>query len=93
MAKATIEALQAADILITTKEDTKRVFGIERESYEEVVKTLAERFSLEAVAITLRETPSVRKNRGILPDFPPDILDGRLASGPTKTKTPIANPN
>ncbi len=93
MAKATIEALQAADILITTEEDTKRVFGIGRESYEEVAKTLAKRFSLEAVAITLRETPSVRKNRGILPDFPPDILAERLASGPTKTKTPIANPN
>ena len=55
--------VEQADILITTEEDTKRVFGIERESYEEVAKTLAERFSLEAVAITLRETPSVWKNR------------------------------
>lgn len=55
--------VEQADILITTEEDTKRVFGIERESYEEVAKSLAERFPLEAVAITLRETMSVWKNR------------------------------
>jgi 2-dehydro-3-deoxygluconokinase len=57
------ELVEQADILITTEEDTKRVFEIERESYEEVAKALAERFSLEAVAITLRKTPSVWKNR------------------------------
>ncbi len=57
------ELVEQADILITTEEDTKRVFGIERESYEEVAKSLAERFSLEAVAITLRETMSVWRNR------------------------------
>ncbi len=50
------------DILITTEEDTKRVFGIERDTYEEVARTLARQFSLEAVAITLRQTPSVWKN-------------------------------
>ncbi len=55
--------VKQADILITTEEDTKRVFGIEKSSYEEVAEALAERFSLEAVAITLRETMSVWKNR------------------------------
>jgi len=51
------------DILITTEEDTKRVFGIEEDTYEEVARTLAKRSSLEAVAITLRETPSVWRNK------------------------------
>lgn len=51
------------DILITTEEDTLRVFGIKDKSYEEVARKLARRFSLEQVAITLRETPSVWNNR------------------------------
>lgn len=55
--------VESADILITTEEDTERVFGIKKDSYEEVAKTLAEQFHLEAVAITLRETPSVWRNR------------------------------
>lgn len=54
--------VESADILITTEEDTERVFGIKKDSYEEVAKTLAEQFHLEAVAITLRETPSVWQN-------------------------------
>lgn len=56
------ELVDAADILITTEEDTERVFGIKKDNYEEVAKALAEQFHLEAVAITLRETPSVRQN-------------------------------
>jgi len=56
------ELTEAADILITTEEDTKRVFGIEGADYEEVARSLAARFRLEAVAITLRETPSVWRN-------------------------------
>jgi len=56
------ELVDAADILITTKEDTERVFGIKKDNYEEVAKALAEQFHLEAVAITLRETPSVQQN-------------------------------
>ena len=54
--------VESADILLTTEEDTERVFGIKEESYEEVARTLAERFGLEAVAITIRETPSVWRN-------------------------------
>lgn len=55
--------VEQADILITTEEDTKRVFGITATSYEQVAQTLANRFQLEAVAITLRETPSVWRNK------------------------------
>ena len=55
--------VEQADILITTEEDTKRVFGITATSYEEVAQTLAKRFQLEAVAITLRETLSVWRNK------------------------------
>jgi len=56
------ELVDAADILITTEEDTERVFGIKKDNYEEVAKALAEQFHLGAVAITLRETPSVWRN-------------------------------
>ena len=54
--------VEAADILLTTEEDSERVFGIVAESYEEVARKLAERFELEAVAVTIRETPSVWRN-------------------------------
>jgi len=70
--------VEQADILITTEEDTKRVFGIERKSYKEVAKSLAERFSLEAVAITLRETPSVWKNNWTAIVY----ADGEIHRGP-----------
>lgn len=50
------------DVLITTEEDTERVFGITGRDYDEVARTLAERFALDAVVITLRETPSVWRN-------------------------------
>lgn len=56
------ELMNYTDILITTEEDTERVFGITGSSYEEVAGELATRFHLEAVAITLRETPSVWRN-------------------------------
>ncbi len=70
--------VKQADILITTEEDTKRVFGIEKNSYEEVAEALAERFSLEAVAITLRETMSVWKNRWSAIVY----ADGEVHQGP-----------
>ena len=57
------ELVSQSDILITTEEDTERVFGIRGESYEDVARELARSFDLEVVAITLRETPSVWKNR------------------------------
>jgi len=69
---------EQADILITTEEDTERVFGIKADSYEQVAELLAERFELSAVAITLRETPSVWRNTwsAIV------LADGELYRGP-----------
>ncbi len=54
--------MEFTDILVTSEEDTERVFGISGESYEEVAETLAERFDFEAVAITLRDNISMRRN-------------------------------
>ena len=51
--------MQYTNYLITTEEDTKRVFGIEGSSYEAVAAQLAKKFNLDAVAITLRENPRV----------------------------------
>ena len=70
--------MEYTDILITTEEDTKRVFGIEEETYEDVARTLAKQFSLEAVAITLRETPSVWKNNWTAIVY----ADGEIHRGP-----------
>ncbi|MDD5646240.1 MAG: sugar kinase, partial [Candidatus Bipolaricaulis sp.] len=59
---AMTEIMDRTDVLITTEEDTERVFGITGKDYEEVARALAKRFDLEAVAITLRATPSVWRN-------------------------------
>jgi 2-dehydro-3-deoxygluconokinase len=56
------EFMQYCDVLITTEEDTERVFGITGKNYEEVADKTAKRFSLPMVAITLRENPLVWKN-------------------------------
>jgi 2-dehydro-3-deoxygluconokinase len=61
--KFTEPVSQYIDILITTEEDTKVVYGIEGESYEEVAKKLTDKFGFEIVVITLRETPSVLRNK------------------------------
>jgi 2-dehydro-3-deoxygluconokinase len=57
------DIVRSADVLITTEEDTQRVFGIERDSYEDVARTLVETYGLKVVAITLRENLSVWRNR------------------------------
>ncbi len=54
--------MQYCDLLITTEEDTERVFGITGKDYEEVAAKTAAQFSLPMVAITLRENPLVWKN-------------------------------
>ena len=64
--------MEYVDILITTEEDTKVVFGIEAEgagdanfenvdatSYGKVAEKLAHKFDFDAVCITLRENSSV----------------------------------
>ena len=65
--------LEHVDVLMTTEEDTRVVFGIggdksdsydrvDAESYAQVARTLEERFDLRAVAVTLRENPRVLLN-------------------------------
>jgi 2-dehydro-3-deoxygluconokinase len=56
------EFMQWCDVLITTEEDTERVFQIKGLSYEDGARRLLERFPLQIVAITLRENPLVWKN-------------------------------
>ncbi len=63
-AQATMsQILRKASILFTTEEDTQRVFGIEGDDFEAIARQLIDEFDLEVVAITLRENPSVWKNR------------------------------
>jgi 2-dehydro-3-deoxygluconokinase len=56
------EFMQLCDVLITTEEDTERVFGISGAGFEAVAEKLARQFPLRTVAITLRENPLVWKN-------------------------------
>jgi 2-dehydro-3-deoxygluconokinase len=56
------ELMQHCDVLITTEEDTERVFGIRGKDHEDGAAQLARRFPLRAVAVTLRENPLVWKN-------------------------------
>lgn len=56
------ECMQFCDVLVTTEEDTERVFGITGTGYEDVAARLVKRFPLQIVAITLRENPLVWKN-------------------------------
>lgn len=56
------DLMQYTDVLITTEEDTLRVFKIQGETYREVAKELQEKFGFAAVAITLRANPLVWKN-------------------------------
>jgi 2-dehydro-3-deoxygluconokinase len=50
------------DILITTEEDTARVFQIEGKDWTEVARKLADTFGFKVVAITLRENITVWRN-------------------------------
>ena len=65
--------MEHVDVLMTTEEDTRVVFGIGAEanggydqvdakSYELVARTLEKQFDLSAVAITVRENPRVLLN-------------------------------
>ncbi|HKN57524.1 MAG TPA: sugar kinase [Gemmatimonadaceae bacterium] len=79
--------MEYVDLLISTEEDTRVVFGIgEKDSYEhlstepydEVARSLEKKFELKAVAITLRENPLVLLNSwsAIL------VADGELHRAP-----------
>ncbi|HMF14843.1 MAG TPA: sugar kinase, partial [Gemmataceae bacterium] len=50
------------DVLITTEEDTARVFDIRGKDFEDVAARLARRFPVQVVAITLRDNPLVWRN-------------------------------
>jgi len=65
--------MQHVDVLITTEEDTRVVFGIgaeakdsyehvDAESFAHVARSLEKQFKLGAVAVTLRENPRVLLN-------------------------------
>jgi 2-dehydro-3-deoxygluconokinase len=65
--------MEYVDVLITTEEDTRVVFGVgaetknnfervDADSYAEVARALQKRFELGAVAVTLRENPRVLLN-------------------------------
>lgn len=62
-ARATQEPLMPLiDVLITTEEDTKRVFGIEGVDYCDVAQKLSDRFGIPTVTITIRGDLSVLRN-------------------------------
>jgi 2-dehydro-3-deoxygluconokinase len=50
------------DVLITTEEDTKTVFGIAGADYREVARRLADTYGFKVVTITLRGDTSVLRN-------------------------------
>jgi 2-dehydro-3-deoxygluconokinase len=60
--KVMAELMQVTDVLVTTEEDTERVFGIKGKDHEESAALTARRFGLKAVAVTVRENPLVWKN-------------------------------
>jgi len=62
-AKAGLSPLMKnVDILITTEEDTARVFQIKGKDWKEVARKLVEAFGFKMVAITLRENITVWRN-------------------------------
>jgi 2-dehydro-3-deoxygluconokinase len=62
-AKAGLSPLMKyVDVLVTTEEDTARVFQIEGKDWKEVARKLADTFGCKIVAITLRENVTVWRN-------------------------------
>ena len=62
-AKAGLSPLMKyVDVLVTTEEDTARVFQIEGKDWKEVARKLADTFGCKIVAITLRENITVWRN-------------------------------
>ena len=53
------ELLKHVDILITTRQDTERVFGLEG-TYEELAEQMKDMFNFDVVAITLRNPITVQ---------------------------------
>lgn len=62
-ARKTMSSLmEYCNILITTEEDTYKVFGIKENDYRQVAERLHKKFNFEVVVITLRENITVWKN-------------------------------
>jgi 2-dehydro-3-deoxygluconokinase len=79
--KCLVPMMEYVDILITTEEDTHKVFGVREADYQSVAKRLVERFGFKAVAITLREDLSVLRNNWSA--FA--LSNGQVHHGPTYT--------
>ena len=60
--KVMTRLMDYTDILITTEEDTERVFKITGDGYEDVARKLDERWGFDIVAITLRENLTIWTN-------------------------------
>ncbi len=56
------DAIQYVDVLVTNPEDVERFFGVPADDVEQAAAATASQFNLVAVALTLRETPSVWRN-------------------------------
>ncbi len=56
------QAIEYVDVLISNPEDVERFFGVSATEPEAAAKDAASRFNLKAVALTLRQTPSVWRN-------------------------------
>ncbi len=56
------KAIQYVDVLVTNPEDVERFFGVAGQDMEETTAAAAKKFHLKAVAMTVRQTPSVWKN-------------------------------
>lgn len=56
------DAMQYVDVLVTNPEDMERFFGVASGNLEETTGAMATQFNLVALALTLRETPSVWRN-------------------------------
>jgi len=56
------EFMQSCDVLISTEEDIERILQIKGKDYEEVAGSVARRFPVQIVAITLRDNPLVWRN-------------------------------
>lgn len=56
------QAIRHVDVLVTNPEDIERFFGIAGKDAEQSSAEAAKKFGLKAVAMTMRQTPSVWKN-------------------------------
>jgi 2-dehydro-3-deoxygluconokinase len=60
--KFTESLLQYIDILFTTEEDAEKVLCIKEKCYEDVAREIKKRYSINIIAITIRDVKSVLNN-------------------------------